>query len=201
MLSFSARLTRKFRNCSSGLAAVEFALFLPIMITMFFGMIEVADAVLADRRVTIATNNAADLAAQSLELTPQDIQGLFDASVSVLQPGNTDNITMTIVSVVSDSNDNPIVHWAVDKTGADSTEFPRGADFDLFSESFTSGNNGFLLNHGLAVIYVIIPYPYEKPFTHRFVDMTINFNQNSIRVPRDVPRVQLCDVNMSNCTS
>ena len=201
MLSFTARLTKKFRNCASGLAAVEFALFLPIMITMFFGMIEVADATLADRRVTIATNNAADLAAQSMELTPLDIQGLFDASVSVLQPGDTDNITMTIVSVIGDSNDNPIVHWAVDKTGADSTDYPRGENFELFSESFSTGQNGFLLNQGIAVIYVIITYPYETPFTHRFVQQTIDFNQNAIRVPRDVPRVQLCDANMSNCTS
>ena len=41
------RIFRRFRRSEKGLAAVEFALILPVMITMLFGMGELSTAVFA----------------------------------------------------------------------------------------------------------------------------------------------------------
>lgn len=55
---------RQFPNAKGGLAAVEFALLLPVMITLFFGVVEVSLALLCRADVSIMASTAADLIGQ-----------------------------------------------------------------------------------------------------------------------------------------
>ena len=57
-----------------GLAAVEFALILPVMLTLYFGGVEVTNMLVANRRVTSVAYTAADLAAQRLACLLQLLQ-------------------------------------------------------------------------------------------------------------------------------
>ena len=53
-----------FRHAKDGAAAVEFALLLPLMITMFFGVVETTLALLCRADVSVMASTAADLISQ-----------------------------------------------------------------------------------------------------------------------------------------
>ena len=57
-------MLRTFARCRRGVAAMEFALVLPIGIVLLFGISEVSTALLIDREITRATHIGADLVAQ-----------------------------------------------------------------------------------------------------------------------------------------
>ncbi len=62
-LSLSQRVTR-FRHDERGVSAVEFAMLLPLMITLYLGTVEISQGVGIDRKVTLTTRTVADLASQ-----------------------------------------------------------------------------------------------------------------------------------------
>ncbi len=67
------------------MAAVEFALILPVMITLFFGMVEVSMSLNARAAVVNVAAVTADLVAQKSTLTGSDIKNVFGAaSASVI---------------------------------------------------------------------------------------------------------------------
>ena len=51
------RASRRFVGDRSGSSVVEFALLLPLMMTMYFGSIQVTDAISADRQVTLVSEH------------------------------------------------------------------------------------------------------------------------------------------------
>ena len=48
-----------------GLAAIEFAMIVPIMLVMFFGTVELSSGVAVDRKVTLVARTLSDLTSQS----------------------------------------------------------------------------------------------------------------------------------------
>src|ERR1700692_1888012 len=59
-----ARLVADFLGDRRGLSAVEFALLLPLMLTLYLGGVEVSNGVAADRKVAITARTVADLASR-----------------------------------------------------------------------------------------------------------------------------------------
>lgn len=60
----TVRTLRDFRNRTEGVAAVEFALILPIMALMFIGSVEMSQAVSIDRRTSQVAASTSDLIAR-----------------------------------------------------------------------------------------------------------------------------------------
>ncbi|WP_441478629.1 TadE/TadG family type IV pilus assembly protein [Bosea sp. 2KB_26] len=58
------RLRRHLQTDRKGVAAVEFALILPVMLLLYYGIAEIGEAAMADRRVTQLNRALVDLAAQ-----------------------------------------------------------------------------------------------------------------------------------------
>lgn len=80
------RLFARFRRDASGLAAVEFAIILPLMIVIFFGTIEVSTGVAVDRKVTILTRTLSDLISQAQTITNTDITNSFTMGAAIMTP-------------------------------------------------------------------------------------------------------------------
>jgi Flp pilus assembly pilin Flp len=57
-------LVKRFSKDRSGVAALEFALLVPLMMIMYVGMVEITEAVYVDRRVTLMTRVTGDLIAR-----------------------------------------------------------------------------------------------------------------------------------------
>ena len=93
MLRASRLLLCRFRRISArlahdekGVSAVEFAMLLPLMLTLYLGTVEVGQGVAIDRKVTITTRALADLVSQATSVSNSDITNVFAASAAIMTP-------------------------------------------------------------------------------------------------------------------
>ena len=73
-----------------GSAAVEFAFIVPIVLALYFGMVEATQALLANRRASAVTTAVGDLVTQQAQVTSADVNGIFGASTAIMKPFSTD---------------------------------------------------------------------------------------------------------------
>jgi TadE-like protein len=183
---------RGLTSCKRGMAATEFALLLPVMFTLFFGMLETSDVATENRRVAISVNTISDLAAQSTQLTYDDVTNLIDGALEILDPDPSATVNVNLISVISDPNNGPVIHWSRDELGAQ--PYTPGDQYTKLADDNVLSALG-------SLIVVEITYPYSPPFTSYFVSSPVVFTKTSIRWPRLVSKVQLCDNNGANCTT
>ena len=100
-------------------AATEFGLILPLMIVLLFGDVEIGNALLLDKKVTMASQTAADLVSQQKVVTGTDITNIWAAIDNILLPYSTGNTTYTIVSVVADADGNQSIDWQQTRGGGE----------------------------------------------------------------------------------
>jgi Flp pilus assembly protein TadG len=122
------RLVRGVVGDRRGVAAVEFAMILPALLAIYFGVVEVAQGVMADRKVTQLNRALADLTAQSVTLGTTDVTNIFDAALSVMTPYSPSRARMMIASVVIDAGGIARVCWSDQRN---STALSRGATVTL----------------------------------------------------------------------
>jgi Flp pilus assembly protein TadG len=110
-LSFSQRVNR-FRQDERGVSAVEFAMLLPLMITLYLGTVEISQGVGIDRKVTLTTRTVADLASQVSSINNTDMTNLLNASSSVIAPYDATKLKVTVSLVTIDANGQAKVTWS-----------------------------------------------------------------------------------------
>lgn len=186
------RCLKNFWHDRVAMAATEFALILPVMTILFFGMLEGSDALTIKRRISHAANTLSDLAAQSTELSPTEIDDLFTGIEQILQPNGQSTLTYTLISVIRDPNGNAIVHWSRNNAGIEPLQ--RGV-------TYTNIDDDTLLNDQTSLIVVEMNYQYKSSLTHQIFKAPLTFSENVKRWPRQTTRVQLCDPAPTNCTT
>ena len=87
-----------------GMAAVEFALLLPILILIWGGIVELSTAHFVGRKVALATQTIADLVAQEKSVTTALLDNNVRAGAAILFPYPANTLTIQIQSIVSDDN-------------------------------------------------------------------------------------------------
>lgn len=93
----------RFRRDGKGLAAVEFAFVAPVMLTFFFGLIEVSQALLCRSNVTNLASTAADLVSQESSASSADLSNVYGALAAMLFPYPTAPAKITISSLVDNN--------------------------------------------------------------------------------------------------
>jgi Flp pilus assembly protein TadG len=111
------RLLCRFHNDKRGVSAVEFAMLLPLMITLYIGGVEVSSAIAVDRKVTLVSRTLGDLVAQSTSLNSNDMTNILNAASSVVQPFSSSLIKATVSRVDVDANGAAKVVWSKTKNG------------------------------------------------------------------------------------
>src|ERR1700688_4307843 len=97
---------------SSGIAAIEFAMIVPIMLLMFFGTLEFSSGVAVDRKVTLIARTLADLTSQATSVADTDLINFFTASISILTPYSPTPTHATISEIYVDSNNIAKIQWS-----------------------------------------------------------------------------------------
>jgi Flp pilus assembly protein TadG len=81
-----ARL-RAFHGNSRGVAAIEFAMIMPVMVLILAGLIDLTNLFSSNRKVTLTTNTIGDLVTQNAnQITTAQLDGIFNAARPILDP-------------------------------------------------------------------------------------------------------------------
>jgi Flp pilus assembly protein TadG len=102
----------RFAADQDGVSAVEFALLLPLMITLYLGGVEITQAVSADRKTTLVTHTVGDLITQASCITTTDMNNIFDAAKAVVYPYNAGSLKVVATRVDVDANGKATVVWS-----------------------------------------------------------------------------------------
>ena len=111
------RPLRRFLREKRGVAAVEFAMLLPLMVTLYLGGVEVSSAIAVDRKVTLVARTLGDLVAQSTSLNATDMTNILNAATTVVQPYSDSLVKVTVSRVDVDAQGAAKVIWSKTKNG------------------------------------------------------------------------------------
>lgn len=163
----------KLEKEESGLAAIEFALLAPLLISMYFGLAEVASAVAVNRTVSHSANVVGDLASQVTNIDKDDMQDVMTATLRVLEIAEPNSISIKIDSISRDAaGKDTMVGQATLNAGA--------AALPAFNSSKVDKT---LLNENSGIIVARVAYKY-KPFNGAFLDSTVTMSDTFILKPR-----------------
>lgn len=95
-----------------GLAAIEFAFIAPLMLLLYFGMVEFSTAYMANRRANHTASITADLIAQDQETNRATLAKAFSVGGRIMPPYDVGPLSMRVTSVTLDSNNRAIVDWS-----------------------------------------------------------------------------------------
>jgi Flp pilus assembly protein TadG len=109
-----ARLVRRFGRNTRGLAAVEFAFIMPMMLVLTFGTIEISSGVAIDRKVTLTARTLSDLVSQGTQVTNTDLSNFFKLGSAIMTPYTVTSGIMTqrITAVNVDASKIAKVAWS-----------------------------------------------------------------------------------------
>jgi Flp pilus assembly protein TadG len=96
-----------------GIAATEFAVIVPVMLVMFFGVVDLSSGVAVDRKVTLVARTLSDLTSQSTSVADSDMTNFFAASFAILTPYSSTPTQGTITELyVNPTTLQATVQWS-----------------------------------------------------------------------------------------
>ncbi len=101
----------RFARDVRAVSAVEFALILPIMVTLFLGGTELSQAISVKRKAVLVNRTIADLVAQDSAITAAEMTSIFNASAAVVAPFAAGNLKIKVSGVSVDAGGIATVVW------------------------------------------------------------------------------------------
>ncbi|MFS8179966.1 TadE/TadG family type IV pilus assembly protein [Pseudovibrio denitrificans] len=195
---------KAFWRQMDGVAAIEFAIVLPLLLFLFIGMVELTTAISYDRRVSKAGAAIGDLVARSDDITG-DTADLRTAIEHQMAPFDDADIAVRVGMVLIRSNE-PQTVWSWD-SATNGEPWPQGSvpDGVTFSDSMLVNGQyylvstsqleyNFILGGLLSNLYDLLASSgddEDRKFT------SISLNDSFILLPRRVSCVEFDD----NCAS
>ena len=98
------RPIRRLLRDKRGISAVEFAMLLPLMVTLYLGGVEVSQAVAIDRKVTLVARSLGDLVAQATKVTQCGHDQHPRRHRAIIVPYSDSKLKITVSSVTIDGD-------------------------------------------------------------------------------------------------
>jgi Flp pilus assembly protein TadG len=177
------KFLRRCWKTDKGLAAIEFAFVLPILLTMLLGLVELSQAMSLRADVVNMASTGADLIAQETTVGAGDMTNVFNALGAMVYPFDSGPATITLTSVIDGGTGKaPKVAWSCTKGGALET---KGAapSVALPTGLITPGD-------GSSVIWSKITYAFNSPISY-FLVGTQNWTNNFYLKPRRVLQIPI----------
>jgi Flp pilus assembly protein TadG len=118
LVGLSQRLGSFLRD-RRGTSAIEFAMLLPLLVTLYLGTVEITQGIGINRKVTLTTRTVADLATQVSSISDSDMTTLLGASATVMgcdatkpKQCDTTQLKVTVSEVKIDANQVAKVAWS-----------------------------------------------------------------------------------------
>jgi Flp pilus assembly protein TadG len=112
------RRSRLFGRAQEAVAAVEFALVLPVMLTLYLGSAELSQLINVDQRVNVIAGTVGDLVARANgSVTATNLTDYFQAATAIISPFSTTPLTQEVTLVYVASDGTTTVKWSRKPTG------------------------------------------------------------------------------------
>jgi Flp pilus assembly protein TadG len=97
-----------------GIAAVEFALIAPLLLSLYFVTMEVSQAIETNKKVSRAGSMIADLITQQQTITSTEVDAVMNIGESILQPYNRSagKIIVTAIEITDEATPKVQVVWS-----------------------------------------------------------------------------------------
>lgn len=184
-------LLRRICRAQSGLAAVEFALILPILVTIWIGGVEITQGLSVDRRLNNLAAAIGDLVSRSRTVTYSDVEAIFDIDDGALYPYSTTSLSMRVTAVNVDETKKAVVVWSQARGPAGTR--PAGQNLDtLIDEKLRLPKS--------QIIMAEVFYTYA-PAVGYVITGNIALDDRLYFTPRQVQYIQLCNDTKTTCQS
>lgn len=176
---------KRFVHERDGISAVEFALILPFMLTLYLGGSELGDGMAIQFKATLAARTAADLATQYTNIPDTTTMNqILGAASTVMTPYPTAGMTIMVSELELDNGSTTgTVVWSASNSGSGRAV---GSTFPLPTAMQA------LATAGTPKVYLIlgeVTYPYT-PSTGYVITGTINIYEDFVFSPRLASCVQ-----------
>ena len=101
-----------FARDRRGVSAVEFALIAPVLIVFYFGIAELTQAMMADRRASHVASSIGDLVAQDDTITNAEIADIFNIGGIGMSPFPPGSLKMRVSQITSNSANASKIAWS-----------------------------------------------------------------------------------------
>lgn len=160
-----------------GVAALEFAMLLPLLVILLIAIIEVSNLHLAGRKATVAAQSAADLAAQERFVNATKLGDIVAAVGAIMRPFPAAGLSYDIASVEADLDGNVGVGWRITQGGI------QGGGCGVPAPALN------LISTNDSVIAVTVVYQYRPALNFIFGD--INITEQAFARPRRIRIIPL----------
>ncbi|GJD47991.1 hypothetical protein OPKNFCMD_0704 [Methylobacterium crusticola] len=160
---------RSFARAEGGIAAVEFALVLPLMLGLYLGSTELSQYIGNVRKVTLAARTMADLVSrESGDVSQTALGAIFKAARAVLSPFDASTATFTIKAVgVYDATGRAKICSSAQSSGAAGTIVTPAASTTLPAVP------GAYMAAGARYVLVEITMPYKPVISAQVANWTM----------------------------
>jgi Flp pilus assembly protein TadG len=145
----------RFVGDRSGLAFIELAVTLPVMVALFLGTFETARLVRTYMKLANAAQNLAELVAVQTTIASSDMNSFCSAARLVMAPISGSNLAAAVASVTKSQDTGTI--------GTDWTDTTCKTSSNGAATVSTTSANSLLVNNGDSVIIVTATYAYQSP--------------------------------------
>jgi len=186
----------RFGHAREAVAAVEFALVMPVMLTLYLGSIELSSLINVDQRITTIAGTVGDLVArENGEIDAATMSEYFQAATSVISPFTTTGLGQVVSVVYVNSSGVTKVLWSQATGGATARTVSQA-----FPGPHTIPTSMINITKGTTAPYIIVSeasYSY-KPLLGLFFKTAFPLYHQSFYLPRYA--AMIC-YNASTCTS
>jgi Flp pilus assembly protein TadG len=108
---------RSFLSDIRGAAAIEFAMVLPLLLTLYFVTMEAAQGIETNKKVGRIASMVADLVTQQPEISSSEIRAIMEIGQTIIQPYNRSVPTITVTGIDVESASRAVVAWSRELEG------------------------------------------------------------------------------------
>lgn len=132
-----SRLNR-FARDSRGIAAIEMAFIMPLLLLLYFGLFDLTALITLNRKISYSASVVADLVSQNkTTVTAAKITDYFDAAELVMSPTPVANVRIDLYGFY-DNSGTITQRWSESSTGGSACSAPSTTSMD---ELMTDGND------------------------------------------------------------
>lgn len=138
-----------FWRDTRGLATLESAILLPMMVILLMGMFDIGQAVIINQKVTAASHMAGDLITRKTVINDVDLDDAVGVALLVIDPYDRNLLGIDIVGVTFDEDNDPEESWRHTHNMNENINLPaRAVDLGVNGEGLVA----------ISTVYKYTPY-------------------------------------------